>query len=173
MTDTESATDPGAAFVPIFGSDEPLSEILTKAYQGEVLGEALFGGIAAQLTDEEHAGKMRLLSELERRTKEAAAPALVRAGVDTEPDPEVLTTAAALVPDAAAMGWEELMVSFEPITSQYIPLYQRIAELNPAEREISELLVAHERALAAFARAELAGLGSTSLEPIQALAHMR
>jgi hypothetical protein len=71
------------------------------------------------------------------------------------------------------MGWEELMVSFEPITSQYIPLYQRIAELNPAEREISELLVAHERALAAFARAELAGLGSTSLEPIQALAHMR
>jgi hypothetical protein len=173
VTDTESATDPGAAFVPIFGSDEPLSEILTKAYQGEVLGEALFGGIAAQLTDEEHAGKMRLLSDLERRTKEAAVPALVRAGVDTAPDPDMLSTAQALVPDAVAMGWEELMVSFEPITSQYIPLYQRIAELNPAEREISELLVAHERALAAFARAELAGLGSTSLEPIQALAHMR
>ena len=63
--------------------------------------------------------------------------------------------------------------AFEPITSQYIPLYQRVGELSPAEREISDLLVAHERALCAFARAELAGQTSTSLEPIQALAHMR
>ena len=116
---------------------------------------------------------MHVLSELERRTKEAAAPALTRAGVDTAPDPEMLLTAHALVPDAVAMGWEELMVSFEPITSQYIPLYQRIGELDPTEREISDLLVAHEQALRAFARAELAGRPSTSLEPIQALAHMR
>jgi hypothetical protein len=172
-TTGDTSTDAAAAFVPVFGPDDSLQEILTKAYQGEVLGEALFRGIAELLPDEDHAAKMLLLSELERRTKEAAAPALVRAGVDTEPDPEVLTTAAALVPDAAAMGWEELMVSFEPITSQYIPLYQRVGELNPAEREISDLLVAHERALCAFARAELAGQTSTSLEPIQALAHMR
>lgn len=170
---THTNPDPGAAFVPIFSPDDPLEEILVKAYQGEVLGEALFGGIAARLADEDHSAKMRVLSELERRTKEAAAPALIRAGVDTTPDPEVLSTAEALVPDAAAMGWEELMVSFEPITSQYIPLYQRIGELEPAEREISDLLVAHERALCAFARAELAGQASTSLEPIQALAHMR
>ena len=183
MTDTDTDTDTnansttdtdaGAAFVPIFGPEDSLQEILIKAYQGEVLGEALFRGIAEQLDDEDHAAKMRALSELERRTKEAAAPALTRAGVPTEPDPEVLSTAAALVPDAAAMGWEELMVSFEPITSQYIPLYRRVGELDPAEREISDLLVAHERALCAFARAELAGQTSTSLEPIQALAHMR
>jgi hypothetical protein len=172
-TRSNADTDPGAAFVLIFGPEDSLEEILVKAYQGEVLGEALFGGIAALLTDEDHAAKMQVLSELERRTKEAAAPALVRAGVDTAADPEVLSTAEALVPDAAAMGWEELMVSFEPITSQYIPLYQRIGELEPAEREISDLLVAHERALCAFARAELAGQVATSLEPIQALAHMR
>ncbi len=172
-TDTDAATDAAAAFVPIFGPEDSLQEVLTKAYQGEVLGEALFGGIAELLDDADHAAKMRVLSELERRTKEAAAPALTRAGVDTEPDPEVLSTAAALVPDAAAMAWDELMVSFEPITSQYIPLYRRVGELDPAEREISDLLVAHERALCAFARAELAGQTTTSLEPIQALAHMR
>ena len=116
---------------------------------------------------------MRVLSELERRTKEAAAPALARAGVDTRPDPEVLSTAAALVPDAAALGWDDLMESFEPITSQYIPLYRRIGELDAAEREISDLLVAHERALSAFARAELVGQTATSLEAIEALPHMR
>ena len=31
---------------------------------------------------------MRMLATLERRTKEATAPALERAGVSTEPDPE-------------------------------------------------------------------------------------
>jgi hypothetical protein len=172
-TPDTSHADGAAAFIPIFGPEDSLQEILVKAYQGEVLGEALFRGIAEQLHDEDHAAKMRVLSDLERRTKEATAPALARAGVDTAPDPEVLSTAAALVPDAAAMGWEALMVSFEPITSQYIPLYQRVGELSPAEREISDLLVAHERALCAFARAELAGQTATSLEPIQALAHMR
>ena len=176
-TNTDAATDTNgdgaAAFVPIFGPEDSIQEILAKAYQGEVLGEALFRGIAEQLDDEDHAAKMRVLSELERRTKEAAAPALTRAGVDTRPDPEVLSTAAALVPDAAAMGWDELMESFEPITSQYIPLYRRIGELDPAEREISDLLVAHEQALGAFARAELVGQTSTSLEPIEALPHMR
>jgi hypothetical protein len=171
--DTETNRGGAAAFVPIFGPEDSIQEILAKAYQGEVLGEALFRGIAEQLDDEDHAAKMRVLSELERRTKEAAAPAVARAGVDTRPDPEVLGTAAALVPDAAAMGWDELMESFEPITSQYIPLYRRVGELDPAEREISELLVAHERALGAFARAELAGQASKSLEPIEALPHMR
>jgi hypothetical protein len=173
VSDTDTDTNPGAAFVPIFGPDDSLEEILVQAYQGEVLGEALFGGIAERLSNEDQATKMRVLSELERRTKEAAAPALIRAGVDTAPDPEMLSTAEALAPDAVAMGWEELMVSFGPITSQYIPLYQRIGELEPAEREISDLLVAHERALSAFARAELAGRPSTSLEAIQALPHMR
>ncbi len=172
-TDTDTNGDDASAFVPIFGPEDPIQEILAKAYQGEVLGEALFQGIAEQLDDADHAAKMRVLSELERRTKEAAAPALARAGVDTRPDPEVLSTAAALVPDAAALGWDDLMESFEPITSQYIPLYRRIGELDPAEREISDLLVAHERALCAFARAELVGQTATSLEAIEALPHMR
>ena len=33
---------------------------------------------------------MRVLATLERRTKEAVAPALERAGISTEPDPEML-----------------------------------------------------------------------------------
>ena len=74
---------------PIFSPEDGLEELWVKAYQGEVLGEALFGGIAEQLDDPEHAAKMRVLATLERRTKEATAPALERAGVPTEPDPEM------------------------------------------------------------------------------------
>ena len=61
----------------------------------------------------------------------------------------------------------------EAITEQYIPLYRRIGELDPSEQGVSDLLVAHEAALRAFARAELVGQTETSLVEIDALAHMR
>ncbi len=144
-----------------------------KAYQGEVLGEALFGAIAENLGDPDQADKMRMLATLERRTKEATAPALERAGLPTEPDPEVEATATALLPGALSMTWTDLMATIGPITAQYIPLYQRIGELSPSERATADLLVAHEAALRDFARAEIAGDRSTSLGPILALAHMR
>jgi hypothetical protein len=116
---------------------------------------------------------MRVLATLERCTKEATAPALERAGLSTEPDPEMLATATALVPAAAAMTWDDLIKTIEPITAQYIPLYQRIGELSPEERETAGLLVAHEEALRDFAEAEIADDRARSLQPIMALAHMR
>jgi hypothetical protein len=172
MTDT-AANDTGAA--AIFSSEDPIADLWVKAYRGEVLGEILFGGIADQLDhdDPEHARKMRVLSTLERRTKEATAPALERAGLSTEPDPEMQATATALLPAALAMTWDDLIKTIGPITAQYIPLYQRIGELSPEEGETAGLLVAHEQALRDFAQAELAGDVTASLDPIAALAHMR
>jgi hypothetical protein len=158
---------------PLFTPEDGLVELWVKAYQGEVLGELLFSGIAEHLTDRDQAAKMRMLATLERRTKEAAAPALERAGISTDPDPEMAATAAAFLPGALALGWDDLMATIWPITAQYIPLYQRIGELSPAERETADLLVAHEEALSDFARAEVAGQKTTSLDSIKALAHMR
>jgi hypothetical protein len=175
MTDTEIETEigTGAAPEPIFSTEESIADLWVRAYQGEVLGEILFGGIADELDDPEHARKMRVLATLERRTKEATAPALERAGLSTEPDPEMLATGTALLPGALAMTWDDLMGTIGPITAQYIPLYERIGELSPAERDTSALLVAHEAALRDFARAELAGDVTHSLDRITALAHMR
>jgi hypothetical protein len=167
MSDTDTVPD------PIFSPEDGLAELWVLAYQGEVLGELLFGGIAEKLDDPDHAAKMRMLATLERRTKEAAAPALERAGLPTAPDPGTQATATALLPGALSMSWTELMGTIGPITAQYIPLYQRIGELSPEEGETAELLVAHEEALRAFARAEVDGDPATSLEPITALTHMR
>jgi hypothetical protein len=171
MSDTDTQTDAGGAAVPspIFSPDDTLAEVWVRAYQGEVLGEALFGRIADRLEDPERAAKMRVLATMERRTKEAIAPALVRAGIPTEPDPEMLTLAEAL----ASVEWTDFLAATEGITAQYIPLYQRIGELDPSERDASELLVAHEAALRSFARAELEGDTTGSLDAINALAHMR
>jgi hypothetical protein len=64
------------------------------------------------------------------------------------------------------------MASIGTVTDQFIPLYQRIGELDPSELEAADLLVAHEVALRDFTRAELAGDVGTSLDPVHALGHM-
>jgi hypothetical protein len=172
-TDTHAAGDSGSAQAPspLFTADDSLEELWVRAYQGEVLGEALFGRIADRLDDPERADKMRMLATLERKTKEAMVPSMERAGLPTEPDPETLTLADAL--SAGDIPWSDFLAATEAITVQYIPLYQRIGELDPSEIAMSELLVAHEAALRSFARAELDGATRTSLDAINALAHMR
>ncbi|HWF15151.1 MAG TPA: hypothetical protein VG244_03125, partial [Acidimicrobiales bacterium] len=92
--------------------------------------------------------------------------------LSTEPDPESLQAAEALA-GAARTPWVDLLATFEPITSQFCAMYRRIGELDSSEREMSDLLVAHELALRAFASAEIAGDTETSLDQINALAHMQ
>jgi hypothetical protein len=171
VRDTE--TPPGAGDAvpsPIFSPEDPLDVLWVRAYQGEVLGEALFGLLAERLADPARAAKLRRLSTLERRTKQAIAPALARAGLSTAPDPEMQTLAEALAVD---MPWADFLAATEAITEQFIPLYRRIGELDPSEQDASDLLVAHEAALRAFARAELEGRTDSSLAAIDALAHER
>lgn len=172
MSDTDTGTTPE----PIFSPEDGLVELWVQAYQGEVLGERLFGRLAVHLDtrhEAEHAAKMRALATLERLTKEAVAPALEKAGISTEPDAEMLSAADALADGSRESTWEEMMGSFEGITGQFIGLYKRIGALDPTESAVSELLVAHELALRDFARAELAGRVATSLDPVNALPHMR
>ena len=141
-TDTTAASsDPAGtgetALPPIFSDDDGIDALWVQAYQGEVLGEVLFRRLAVILDDRsetDHAGSMRVLETLERRTKEAVAPALTRAGIPTAPDQEQLDLAAALAEGSADVAWEDLMTATVAITGQFIPLYQRIGELNPSER---------------------------------------
>jgi hypothetical protein len=170
-TDT-SATTPAPAPAPIFSADDGIDQLWVQAYQGEVLGEAFFAGLADRMEDTDHAAKMRVLATLELRTKEAVAPALERAGISTAPDPDILSLAEALVPDSATQPWAEVLASVETVTDQFLPLYERIGQLNPAERAAAELLVAHELALRDFCRREQAGDTTTSLNAVNALAHM-
>ena len=168
-TETNAGAEAESAPSPLFSPDDPLAELWVKAYQGEVLGEAIFGHMADHLDDPGRAAKLRVLSTLERRTKEAIAPSMERAGLPTAADPEMLTLGEALAQD---VGWDDFLRATEAITQQYIPLYQRSGELDPSEQDASDLLVAHEAALRAFARAELSGETETSLDQINALAHM-
>jgi hypothetical protein len=181
-TDTTTASsDPAGtgagatALPPIFSDEDGIEKLWVQAYQGEVLGEILFDRLASILDDREepeHAAAMRVLATLERRTKEECAPALTRAGIPTAPDQEQVDLADALAEGSSETSWEDLMSATVAITGQFVPLYRRIGELNPSELEVAELLVAHEEALCDFAKAELAGNSSSSLNPVRALPHM-
>jgi len=156
----------------IFSPDDPVGALWIKSYQGEVLGEVLFGRLADQLDDPDRAGKMRVLCTLERRTKEALAPSLRRAGISTEPDPGTVSAGEALADALASLSWAEVVGSFEAITTQYLALYARIGELDPSEQEAADLLMAHEVALREFGRREIAGASGSSLDAVTALPHM-
>ena len=66
------------------------------------------------------------------------------------------------------------MGTIGPITAQYIPLYERIGQLSPDERETADLLVAHEQALRDFApRRNRRRAGQLARPHRGALAHMR
>ena len=66
MTDTQA--EPSLP-PDIFSPDDSLNDLWRQAYQGEILGELLFAGIAAQQAplDPERAAKMRVLAALELR----------------------------------------------------------------------------------------------------------
>jgi hypothetical protein len=166
--ETTEPTVPNA----VFSAEDDLATLWFKAYQGEVSGETLFAAVAAQTDDPERKRKMEVLARLERRTREACVPAMVRHGFSTEPDPQTVKDAGALAEAVADIGWTDLMASFEPITSQFVVLYRRIGEVSPVDQAESDLLVAHENALLDFARREIAGRTEDSTELIEALPHM-
>ena len=116
---------------------------------------------------------MRVLSTLERRTKDALIAPLERAGLSTEPDADTIAEAEALADALADVSWSDFMSSLEPVTTQYAAMYARIGELDPAERATADLLVAHELALRSFGRMELDGDDDGSLAGIAALPHMQ
>ena len=136
--------------------EDRLAELWAKAYQGA--RRAAVGGSPSSWGMPTRLPKCGCSPPWSSGQRRQVAPALERAGVSMQPDPEIVATAeGAAVRRAGADLSRDLMSTFGPITAQYIPLYQRIGELSPAERDTADLLVAHEKALCDFARAEIDG----------------
>ena len=158
----------------LFAPEETVDSLLVKAYQGEVSGEALFGTLAEHTQDDDHQRKLVTLRLLETRTKNALVPAMRRNDLPIEPDPPVVRDAEVRATKAASLSWSDFLGFFEPITTQYIALYDRIRELADGDdHAAAQLLVAHEKALREFSRRELAGRSDESLDHITALPHMQ
>ncbi len=150
------------------------SELWVESYQGEVLGEALFGTLADRTDDPGRRHQLEVLTVLEKATKDLAEPVFERRQLDRGDTAATLVTAAELAEALAGISWEEFLGSFEGITTEFLAKYRQLVELatDDAERQIAEAYVAHEIALAAFARRALGSEDGEPLELILALPHV-
>lgn len=149
-------------------------QLWVESYQGEVLGEALFGALADREADQDHREQLRVLTRLEAATKELAEPVFQRRGLDRGDTAATLAQAAELSAALAEISWEDFVGSIEPITVQFLEKYHQLVDLAPDEEEraVAEAYVAHELALAAFARRALGNEPGDPLELILALPHL-
>ncbi len=143
-------------------------ELWVEAYQGEVLGEALFGLLGSRERDAARRRQLEMLTLLERATKELADPIFEQRVLNCGDTAASVAAAAELADAVAGMTWEEFLSSFEPVITQFLDRYLRLVELadDDTEREIAEAYVAHEMALAVFVRR---ALGQEHGEPLQAI----
>jgi hypothetical protein len=145
-----------------------------ESYQGEVLGEALFGAMADREENPEHRHQLEVLTLLERSTKELAEPVFETRGLDRGDTERTLATAAELAAALAGVSWDDFLRSIEPVTQEFLAKYRELVELAPddAERAIAEAYVDHELALAAFAHRALGEESGDPLQLILALPHV-
>jgi len=149
-------------------------ELWVESYQGEVLGETLFGLLAGREKDADRRHQLELLTLLERATKELAEPVFERHAFERGDTDATVIAAAKLADAVSGMTWEEFLTSFEPITTEFLAKYRQLVSLasDDTERSIAEAYVAHEEALAAFARRALGHEAGEPLQAILALPHV-
>src|SRR4051794_19232985 len=124
-----------------------------QAFEGEALGAALFQRMRDLTDDEERRRKIDVMRRLEDSTRELLRPVLEAKGIPTKGEAEAAEQGASLASAAAAQPWHDLLGSLEPSTAVYAESYARLRTLVPeADHAVVDALLAHERALCAFAR---------------------
>jgi hypothetical protein len=153
------------------GTASEYGTYVEERFQGEVYGEALFRTMADLCEDPERAGKLRVLQQLERETKETLLPAVREAGHPGEARPERIAEGEALGARLAKAPWNELMLGFQKELERFVREFEAAERLAPSGKEgLLRHVTAHEKALLAFATRELAGdAPGASLEPVIAL----
>jgi hypothetical protein len=144
------------------------------SYQGEVLGEALFGLMATCQDDPARRHQLEVLTLLERSTKELAEPVLERRGLGPGDTAASLAAAKEMADGLEDVAWEDFLGSIEPVTVQFLAMYHQLVALatDDGERDVAERYVAHEEALVSFARRALGQEEGPPLERILDLPHV-
>jgi hypothetical protein len=151
-----------------------VEELWRESYQGEVLGETVFGLLAQRAEDADQRRQLETLALLERSTKELAEPVMERNGYDRGDTDTLVASITANIERTASAPWEDMVRSTIPIADTYLVKYRELVELvdNDADRAVAEAYVAHELALVAWARRALGDEDGDPLEPIFALPHV-
>lgn len=143
-----------------------------EAFEGEVLGEALFRTMAERTDDADRRAKLDVLRRLEGSTRDLLRPVLERLGIPTDGEATAAATGAGFAESAVTQPWHVLLRGIPATTATYAAKYHELRPLVADEDvEVVDALIAHEVALCAFAERELAGEADPA-GPILALPHV-
>jgi len=143
------------------------ADILLKWYVGENNGQALFADLAFKAGPAE-AYKWRRLGAVENLVAARLRAALAAEGTSPPVLEGLIQFAAARTAAIAGKPWHEIMRWLEHIAAKALrDMEAEAARLPERLFATAALVLAHERALVAFAARELAEESGPSLEPIE------
>ncbi|MEM7190794.1 MAG: hypothetical protein AAF439_14390, partial [Pseudomonadota bacterium] len=140
-------------------------ETLTLYYEEEIQGEAYFDTMAERMDDPDHAQKMRLMADVERRAAAHVRPLLARHGLEPRPADTLLAEGRDEA-EADSKDWDTLIAQMRRTFPGYITDFLRLEAMAPIDdRGPLACLTAHETAAIEFLEREAAGR-SDSTEPL-------
>ncbi len=150
--------------------DRDYDRILRKAYGIEVQGEALFAAAARVSRNRDRRHKWETLRDLEAHTKIRVARAIEDDNGVPTPGRWQRVSGTAVGVVAGLLPWRIVMRGVQRVAKHTTALWQRMErDADGRNAELHRYLVAHEEAQHAFARQELAGKGTDSLDAVRAL----
>ena len=137
--------------------------LLTDAYRGELLGDALFGAAAAHESDPDRVEKLRVLQRIEADTAARLRPLAERAGIEVGGAGDETARTQGREIGEAGIAWDGFVKGLHDALPPFLAGFVRLRELadDPADPALVAL-VTHEQAINAFAELELIGRGDRS-----------
>jgi hypothetical protein len=137
-----------------------------QAYEGELIGERLYGALAAARPEPAAQQRFALIAAVERATNMLLQPIAARLGLKAS-DERVSAAVARRTPEIASLSWPEFVRKAMHDWPPYVPRFEALRELAPPDdAAVLEMVVEHERALVEFIRRE-AVEHAAALEPLQ------
>jgi hypothetical protein len=133
-------------------------ELLVEAYRGEIFGEAFFGTMAAGESDPARLEMLRLLEQIEARTRGRLHPLVDELGLDPGDEAAPQRDGVDLATAVVKGPWVDFVQGLRHLLPGFLADFVRLRELSddPDHPALAEL-VAHEQTISAFADLELAG----------------
>jgi len=134
------------------------TQLLTDAYRGEVLGEALFDAFAAHETDPERVEKLRVLQHIEGDTAARLRPLAVAAGIEVDGADDETARSQGHEMGGAGLAWDSFVKSLHDALPPFLAGFVRLRTISedPGDPALVALIT-HEQAINAFTELELAG----------------
>jgi hypothetical protein len=170
----QSGGDRQDAGVYPFTMDVDTNALWRESYQGEVLGETLFGILAENEHDPDRRHELEIVTLLESATKGIAESLFDRREMDRGDLETTIAAAKQFAEGAMASKWEDFAGAVLAATGTFLEKYHTLVELasDDEERQIAEAYVAHEEALATWARRAMGAEEGDPLAEILALPHV-